>query len=150
MTRTFSKIYAMAGLRLGWAYCTAEVADVLNRLRGPFNVGLPAQAAGVAALRDVAHLDACRTHNDIWLPWFTAQANKLGLETPPSVGNFVLVKFPDNEEHNAEKANAYLVAHGIIPRKVASYGLPAYLRFTIGREDEMRAVVAALADFMKS
>jgi len=150
MTRTFSKIYALAGLRLGWAYCTPEVADVLNRLRGPFNVTLPAQAAGVAALRDVAHLDACRTHNDVWLPWFCAQVNKLGLETPPSVGNFVLVKFPNDDRHNADKANAFLVSRGIILRKVANYGLPQYLRATIGREDEMRAVVAALTDFMKS
>ena len=69
MLRTFSKIYALAGLRLGWAYCPPEIADVLNRIRGPFNVSAPALAAGVAAVEDVAALKRARAHNDKWLPW---------------------------------------------------------------------------------
>lgn len=148
MTRTFSKIYALAGLRLGWAYCPEDVADVLNRLRNPFNVTVPAQAAGVAALHDVAWVDAARTHNDEWLPWFTREVQKLGLEVPPSIGNFVMVGFPPDEGKNADAANDFLLKKGIIPRKVAGYKLPDYLRVTIGTEDELRATVAALAEFV--
>lgn len=149
MMRTFSKIFAMGGMRLGWAYCPAPVADVLNRVRGPFNVSAPAQAAGVAALQDLAFTDASRAHNDIWLPWFSNALTKLGLKVLPSVGNFVLVEFPANSGKSAAAANAHLNARGIIPRAVANYGLPNHIRFTIGTEAEMREVVAALAEFMK-
>ena len=148
MTRTFSKIYGLAALRLGWAYCPPAVADVLNRLRNPFNVTRPAQAAGIAALADIAHVDAAREHNDIWLPWFAREVTALGLTAHPSVGNFLLVGFPDEPAHNADAANDHLNRHGIIPRKVANYGLPTCLRITIGTEEDMHAVVAALATFM--
>lgn len=148
MTRTFSKAYALAGLRLGWAYCPKGVWEVLNRLRGPFNVGIPAQAAGEAALADMAHLDAARTHNDLWRPWLTTALEKLGLTVNPSVANFLLVKFPDDPKRNAAAANAFLNARGIIVRPVDNYGLPGWLRITVGLEDECRAVAAALADFL--
>ena len=149
MMRTFSKIFALGGLRLGWAYCPAAVADVLNRVRGPFNVSAAAQAAGVAALEDLAFTDKSRAHNDIWLPWLTQQLTSLGLKVLPSVGNFVLVEFPANGAKNATAANAQLNARGIIPRAVANYGLPNHIRITIGTEAEMRAVVDALAEFMR-
>ncbi|HUC63567.1 MAG TPA: histidinol-phosphate transaminase [Alphaproteobacteria bacterium] len=148
MTRTFSKIYGLASLRLGWAYCPLGVVDALNRVRNPFNVSVPAQRAGVAGLDDLEHLAAARANNDRWLPWTTAELRKLGLEVAPSVGNFILVRFPDEPTKNADAANEYLLARGIIVRKVAAYKLPHSLRITIGREDEMRAVVAALAAFM--
>ncbi|MCW5772997.1 MAG: histidinol-phosphate transaminase [Rhodospirillaceae bacterium] len=150
MTRTFSKIYGLAGVRLGWMYGPTAVVDAINRIRGPFNVTLPAQAAGVAALADVAHIDQARTLNDHWLPWFSAECAKLGLEVPPSVGNFVLVRFPKEKGKDANAANEFLLKRGIILRKVAGYGLPEYLRVTIGNEAEMRATAAALADFVKS
>ena len=148
MTRTFSKIYGLAGLRLGWAYCPPAVADVLNRLRNPFNVTSVAQAAGIAALEDIAHVDAARASNDIWLPWVTAELGRIGLEVAPSVGNFVLVRFPDRPQLNADAANDFLRARGIIPRKMGVYKLPHSLRITVGREEEMRALVSALAEFM--
>ncbi len=148
MTRTFSKAYAMAALRLGWAYCPDPVAGVLNRLRIPFNVTLPAQVAGEAALRDAAHREAGRAHNDRWLPWFAGRLGELGLEPCPSVANFVLVRFPDDPAKCADAADTFLNSRGIIPRKVANYGLPEYLRITVGREDDMRAVVDALGDFL--
>jgi histidinol-phosphate aminotransferase len=148
MTRTFSKIYALAGLRLGWAYCPAAVADVLNRVRNPFNVTAPAQAAGLAALADVAHLDRARSHNDIWLPRFTSGLEALGLEVAPSIANFVLVRFPGDEKHNAAAAEKFLNGRGIIPRGVANYRLPQYLRFTVGLQNEVEAVLAALKDFL--
>jgi histidinol-phosphate aminotransferase len=144
MTRTFSKIYGLAALRLGWAYCPAAVADVLNRIRGPFNVTAAAQAAGVAALNDVAFTDKARAHNDIWRPWLEAEARKLGLEVTPSVGNFVLIRFAKDE---VAKADAALKAKGVVGRRVAAYGLPDCLRITVGTEAENRAVVDALRAF---
>lgn len=147
MTRTFSKIYGLAGLRVGWAYAAPEVIDVLHRVRGPFNVNIMAQAAAIAALEDTAHLDAARLHNDKWLPWMIAELEKLGLQVTPSIGNFVLMRFPGGAEE-AVAADAYLRERGLILRQVAAYGLPEALRATIGLEDENRAVVAALKEFM--
>jgi histidinol-phosphate aminotransferase len=148
MLRTFSKIYGLSALRIGWCYGPPAIADVLNRIRGPFNVAAPALAAAAAALDDVAFTDAARSHNDIWLPWLTAELGRIGLTVHPSVGNFVLVEFPDDPAHAADAANDALNGHGIIPRQVANYGLPRCLRITIGLEADMRAVVAALTEFM--
>lgn len=147
MTRTFSKIYGLAALRLGWAYCPPAIADVLNRLRGPFNVGSAAQAAGVAAMADSGHLAASRDHNSTWLPWLTQRFRDAGLVVHPSAANFILVEFPDEGGRDAAAAMDHFNARGIIPRGTVGYGLPCCLRFTIGREDEMRAVARALAEF---
>ncbi len=148
MTRTFSKIYALAALRLGWAYCPPAIADVLNRLRAPFNVNSAAQAAGIAALEDGAHVAAARDHNGAWLPWLGARFRDSGLAVYPSVGNFILVRFPDGHGRDAEAALAFLGERGIIPRQTDSYGLSGCLRFTIGTEDEMRAAADAIDAFM--
>jgi histidinol-phosphate aminotransferase len=148
MLRTFSKVYALAGLRLGWAYCPPAIADVLNRIRGPFNVTAPALAAGVAAVEDVAALAHARAHNQRWLPWFSERLSALGLPLTPSVGNFVLPRFPDDPHHNADAAFAFLQARGILTRQMGGYGLPQYLRITIGTGEEMEIVAAALAEFM--
>lgn len=142
MTRTFSKIFGLAALRLGWAYCSPQIADVLNRVRGPFNVTAAAQAAGVAALADIGHTDTALAHNDVWLPWLTGNLNDLGLTVHPSVGNFVLVRFVDAEAANA--AYAALMKAGIIARQMGGYGLPECIRITIGLEDENRLVVQVL------
>jgi histidinol-phosphate aminotransferase len=149
MTRTFSKIYGLAALRLGWAYCPQGVADVLNRVRGPFNVASPSLAAGVAALEDTAHIDKAVTHNETWLPWVTAEVEKLGITVTPSIGNFVLMHFPSAKGKDAVSADEHLKSRGIILRRVAAYGLPNCLRMTIGTESDNRAVVAALTDFMR-
>jgi histidinol-phosphate aminotransferase len=148
MLRTFSKIYALAGLRLGWAYCPPAIADVLNRIRGPFNVTAPALAAGVAAVEDVAALARARAHNDRWLPWLSERLVALGLELTPSVGNFVLPRFPDEPRHDAAAAFAFLQSRGILTRQMGAYGLPQHLRITIGTGEEMETVATALADFM--
>jgi histidinol-phosphate aminotransferase len=147
MLRTFSKIYALAGLRIGWGYVSAPVADVLNRVRGVFNISLPAQAAAVAAIEDMAAVDRAREHNDVWRPWLEHALASLGLAVTPSVANFVLVRFPAQPRH-AEAAFSFLQSRGILVRKMAAYGLPEHLRITIGLEEEMRAVAAALADFL--
>jgi histidinol-phosphate aminotransferase len=146
MTRTFSKIYGLGGLRLGWMYGPADVVDVIGRLRQPFNVNLPAQIAGIAALQDIAHTDASRTNNDIWLPWLSAELAKLGLKPLPSVANFVSVGFGSPER--AAAANEWLMNDGLIPRMIAGYGMPEFLRITIGTEKEMKLVQASLARFV--
>ncbi len=149
MTRTFSKIYGLAGLRLGWAYCPAGIADVLNRIRGPFNVTSAAIAAGIAAIEDARHIETSVAHNDKWLPWVTEEIGKLGLKVTPSVGNFVLIHFETEGPKSAPAADDFLKSRGIIMRRVGGYGLPHALRMTIGTESDNRAVVAALADFLK-
>jgi histidinol-phosphate aminotransferase len=149
MTRTFSKIYALAALRLGWAYAPPAIVEVLNRMRSPFNVNAAAQATGIAALRDVDFTAAAVEHNRRWSEWLRSELTGLGLEVRPSVANFLLVRFPGDNGQTADAANSFLAAHGIIPREVADYGLPGCLRITIGLEDEMRALVAALAGFME-
>lgn len=150
MTRTFSKIYGLAGLRLGWSYCPADVANVLNRIRGPFNVSLPAMAAGIAAIEDTGHVQASVEHNEIWLNWLAAEVEKLGLAVTPSAANFILVHFPDALDRNAIAADGFLKTKGIIVRRVAGYGLPNALRITIGTAYENKAVVAALSQFQEA
>ena len=147
MTRTFSKIFALGGMRLGWCYGPPAVIDALNRVRGPFNVSSAAQAAGIAALEDLSFADRSRAHNDVWLPWLMRELEALGLEVPESVGNFALARFPGGAEQ-AEAANAHLAADGIIARMVGAYGLPEHLRITVGTEAEMRATVASLKRFL--
>lgn len=149
MLRTFSKLFALSGLRLGWAYCTADVAGVLNRVRGPFNVNAAAQAAAIAALDDVAFQDESRTHNTIWRDWTTKRLSGLGLMVHPTVTNFLLVDFAGLDGKDAEAARQHLKADGILVRQMGAYGLPSCLRISIGTEDEMHAVVDALADYLR-
>jgi histidinol-phosphate aminotransferase len=146
MTRTFSKIHGLAGLRLGWAYCPAPVADVLNRIRGPFNVSAPALAAGVAAIGDKAFVEQAVEHNEKWSSWLTTELMALGLDVTPSVGNFLLLHFPDGR---AAEADAFLNDRGIILRRMEGYGMPGALRLTVGGEEACRAVVAALKEFLR-
>ena len=147
MTRTFSKIHGLAALRLGWAYCPEAVADVLNRIRGPFNVSAPAIAAGAAAIADVEHVEMSAKHNAHWLPWLAAEIEKLGLQVTPSVANFLLVHFPGGAKSGAHAADAFLKSRAIIVRRVDAYGLPNALRITVGTEADNRAVAAALSEF---
>jgi histidinol-phosphate aminotransferase len=146
MTRTFSKIYGLASLRLGWMYGPAAIVDAVNRIRGPFNVSGPAIEAGIAALADTAHLDAARAHNETWLAWLTEEIGKLGLKVTPSVGNFLLIHFAN--EKAAADANALLMSRGVILRQVTSYKLPQALRMSIGTEEANRLAVKTLAEFM--
>jgi histidinol-phosphate aminotransferase len=149
MFRTFSKLHGLAAVRLGWMYGPSHIVDVMNRVRGPFNVSAPAIAAGIAAIDDGAYQDATIAHNDRWLPWVAGEVEKTGLTVTPSVGNFILIHFPATGAKTAQAADAFLKSRGIIVRAVGGYGLAQCLRITIGTESDNHAVVAALQDFMK-
>jgi len=151
MTRTFSKIHGLAALRIGWMYGPAAVIDAIDRVRGPFNVNSMAIAAGAAAIRDRAHVDKAVAHNEQWLSWLTAELTRLGLTVTPSVGNFVLMHFPEaGPARSAEAADRHLQQAGYVLRRVTGYGFPNALRMTIGSEEANRGVVAALSEFLKA
>lgn len=150
MLRTFSKIYGLGGVRLGWCYASKEITDVLNRIRGPFNVNSVAQVAGTAALKDRAFVQKVFEHNQKWLARLPHDLAEIGLHMTPSVANFVLVHFPKDGEKTAQNADAFLLSRGIIVRRVVSYGLPDALRMTIGNDEEMTEVLSALKEFMAS
>lgn len=149
MLRTFSKIYGLSSLRLGWGYFPAPIADAMNRVRGPFNVSGAAIAAGTAAMEDVDYTQKMRDHNTKWLAWTRKEIEALGLTVYPSIANFIMIRFPDSGKTSAE-ANKFLMEKGIILREIAAYGLPDCLRMTIGTEEENRAAVDALTAFMQS
>lgn len=148
MTRTFSKVYGLAALRVGWAYAPADVVNAYERVRGPFNVSAPAQAAAVAAVKDEAHVAAGRAHNTRWRNWLAAEIAALGLKVYPSVANFILVGFDRTGSRTAAAADEFLASRGVIVRAVSSYGLPHCLRISVGSEEGNRAAVATLAEFM--
>ena len=148
MTRTFSKIYGLAALRLGWMYGPAHVVDAINRIRGPFNVNGPAIAAGIAAIGDTAHVEKSRAHNTRWLAWLTGEIGKLGLPVTPSAANFVLIHFPETKGRTAKEADAFLTKRGLILRQVGVYKLPNALRMSVGTEEANRLVVQALKEFL--
>ena len=149
MTRTFSKIYGLAALRIGWAWCPPEIADVLNRIRGPFNLGTPAIKAGAAAIKDQQFVAEAQAHTKIWREWVSRECEALGLRVTPSVGNFVLIHFPDEQGQSAHEADNFLLSRRIVLRRVDSYHLPNALRMTIGSADDCRAVIKALDVFLK-
>lgn len=146
VTRTFSKIHGLGGLRIGFGYAPLKVAEAVDRIRLPFNVSQAGLAAAVAALGDEAHQKASRELVETWRPRLTQAIRGFGFEVFPSAGNFVLVRFPD-EKRGAAAANDYLNTKGIIVRPVGGYGLHDCLRITVGTEDQNRAVLDALSEF---
>lgn len=145
--RTFSKIYGMGGLRLGWGHCPADIADVLNRVRGPFNVSALAQVAGIAALGDDAFVQKAVAHNTQWLRWTAQQLAAMGVRVYPSVGNFILADFGTHER--AEACRLHLKSRGILVRQMGAYGLGSCLRISIGLEDEMTLACAAVKEYLQ-
>jgi histidinol-phosphate aminotransferase len=148
VTRTFSKIHGLAGLRVGWAYCPSPIADALERIRPPFNTSIPAQAAAIAALDDTAFQRQSVALVERWRPWLIARLNGIGLRVTPSAANFVLVHFPQTPRRTAAEAEAFLATRGILVRNVANYGLPNALRIALGLEDHNKILVKAFADFL--
>jgi histidinol-phosphate aminotransferase len=147
VTHTFSKIYGLAGLRIGWAYGPASVIEIINRLRTPFNVNGPAMAAAVAAINDREHVTRSREHNALWQAKLSEQLGKLGIHVVPSVTNFYLLDFGALPGRSATAAGAFLEQHGIIPRPG---GGDKYLRITIGNDAENQAVIESLAAYLAS
>jgi histidinol-phosphate aminotransferase len=147
MTRTFSKIYGLAGIRLGWCYAPPDVCDAINRIRGPFNTNGAAIAAGVAALDDSGHIGKAVAHNETWLAWLAREISALGIKLTPSVCNFLLLHFDGGPQ--ARAADRFLLDRGLILRAVGAYGLPHCLRLTVGTEEANRLVAATLKDFVK-
>ncbi|WP_339765432.1 histidinol-phosphate transaminase [uncultured Hoeflea sp.] len=148
MTRTFSKIHGLAGLRIGWMYAHEAIIDACNRVRGPFNVNALAITAGAAAISDRKHVESAVEHNETWLGRVVEAVEAMGLSVTPSVGNFVLIHFPTTPGKTAAEADDYLVARGYVLRRVAGYGLPDALRMTIGSEEANLGVIDALKSFM--
>ena len=148
MTRTFSKIFGMGGLRLGWAYAPAAVVDVLGRVRGPFNVNAAAMAAGIAALAELGWIEKNIAHNVEWRGKLSAALTKAGVKVWPSEGNFVLADFATPAR--AKAADAALKQRGLIVRAMVAYGLPSCLRITIGTAEECTMVADAVSGFMAS
>lgn len=147
MTRTFSKMFGLGGLRLGWGYGPASIVDLLNRVRGPFNVSLAAHEAGIAALADPDWEVQGRAHNTAERARVVAALAGVGVRTHPSEGNFYLADFATPAR--AAEADAFLRGRGLIVRRVGGYGLPHCLRITVGLVEENDLVIAALGDFMR-
>jgi histidinol-phosphate aminotransferase len=145
VSRTFSKAYGLAALRVGYGVMDARVADILNRVRQPFNVNSLAQAAAIAALEDTAYVDESRALNRKGLLQLAAGFAQLGLASVPTHGNFVLVEVGDGA-----RVNAALLQQGVIVRPVANYGLPNWLRVTVGLPQENARFLDALANALKT
>lgn len=148
VTRTFSKIYGLAALRVGWGYAGREIVSALMRAKAPFNVSLPAQKAGAAAIADVDFEHASIAHNTIERARVFEALTALGLEVTPSVGNFVLMHCPDRDGQRAPDLDAHLRRRGYILRRMDGYGLPNALRFSIGLRAENDGAVAAIAELL--
>ena len=145
MTRTFSKIYGLGGLRIGWGYGPQHVIDVLNRVRGPFNLSQAALNAAEAAVRDRAYVEHCRVENARWRGWLADALAEIGVPSDVSCANFVLARFASAEE--AAGCNEHLTRQGLLVRPVGSYKLPHCLRITVGDEASCRRVVHAIRQF---
>lgn len=145
MTRTFSKMYALAGLRVGWAYGAPGIIDVINRVRMPFNVCVPGHPAAIEAVKDEPHLQASVDFNTKWRDWLTEAVREMGLEPVESQTNFVLVGFPEGDK-NAKACNEFLTSRGYLVRALPP--LPNHLRISIGTEEQMKGVVALIKEFL--
>ena len=147
MTRTFSKVFGLGGMRIGWGYGPAAVIDVLNRTRGPFNVSVASQAAAIAAMQEPGWVEKSVAHNTEFRAILTAGLQAAGIRVWPSEGNFVLADFGSTDTANA--ADTFLRGRGIIVRKVGGYGLPHCLRITVGLAEEVALVTEGLTAFMR-
>ena len=141
ITRTFSKAYGLAGIRIGWCYSSKKVASILNKVKGPFNTQTLSQEMAIIALEDKKHLNKVIKNNEEIKSWFETELKKINIKTCPSEGNF---SFVETSEENAKKISTHLVNSGIIVRQLDSYGLPNCLRITIGTKEEMERTINSL------
>ena len=146
VTRTFSKAYGLAGLRVGWAFCPENVINILKRLRIPFSVNSTAQKVAVAAIEDQDHIIFSIQHNNKWLPKINDELSKLGYLTTPSNCNFILIEVPESLGFNADYVFKFLCSNGIILRQMHEYNLPNHLRLTIGTEEANNLIIQSLKE----
>ena len=147
MLRTFSKIYGLGSLRVGWGYGPSHIIKNLLRVKGPFNLSTAAQKAATAAIADVDYVQYCKIENEYWREWVVSEVRKMGLLTDDSFCNFILIRFKNVK--TSLIANKYLNEAGIIVRNVDNYGLPNCLRISIGAAKECKKVVSVLKLFKK-
>ncbi len=145
MTRTFSKIYGLGGLRIGWGYGAKSIVDVLNRVRNPFNLSNAQLEVGEVAVRDQDFVAHCRAENARMRNWLADALAENGVPSDTSTANFILARFADDAEANA--CDEFLQSHGLIVRRVAGYGLPNCLRITIGDEASCRRIAHVIGQF---
>jgi histidinol-phosphate aminotransferase len=148
MTRTFSKIYGLASIRIGWAYAPANVCEVFHRMRPPFNLSDPAIAAGAAAMADERFLSDSIEFNARELDRLSKSLGDLGLVAADSVANFVLLRLPETPGKTAKEADLFLRQRGLVLRAMGSYGLPDCLRLSVGPEEANTAVIESLREFL--
>ena len=145
-TRTFSKIYGLAALRVGWAYSSKEIIELMNRIRLPFNLNSVGQKAAIAAINDKNFINKAIKHNKKWKPFIEKKLNNLGLTIIPGVANFVLVKFKNTKQAN--NCYTYLESKEIYVRKINEYGLPQFLRITVGLKNENITLCKTISKFI--
>lgn len=148
MTRTFSKLYGLGGLRIGWGYGPKAIIDVLNRIRGPFNLSATQLATAQAAVLDREYAEKCRAENTRMRAWLAEALAELGVPSDTSCANFILARFVDQDE--AEACDEYLKSQGLLVRRVGGYKLPNCLRITVGDEASCRRVAYAVAGFKET
>ncbi len=148
MTRTFSKLYGLGGLRIGWGYGPANIIEVLNRIRAPFNLSQAQQDTAQAAMYDRDYANKCRSENSRMRVWLARALAEIGVPSDRSCANFILARFADREE--AEACDEHMKSNGLIVRRVAGYKLPACLRITVGDEESCRRVAHAVTAFKES
>ena len=150
MLRTFSKLHGLASLRLGWGYASKKIIENLMKVRGPFSVNTAAIMAGVAAIEDLEFQNKSIEHNLKWMSWLKNELQLLNLDFQPSITNFLLIKFPNNNKHNAQNAENFLASKGILVRGMKVYGLLDHLRVSIGNETENFRFVEELKTFLEN
>ena len=149
ITRTFSKIYGLAALRVGWGYADISIIETLEKIRNPFNLNSSAIAAAREAVKDVVYTKYLQDHNSQVMNEFISKFRSLGLEITGEAGNFILVKFPHGLNKSAAEADSYLRSFGIIVRRVDGYGLINFLRITVGTQKQMNEVFLRLKQFLE-
>ena len=148
VTRTFSKVFGMAGLRLGWCYGPKWIADLLTKIGPSFPANNVAYSSGIACIRDVGHTENVLQHNKKWIDNLGTEFSNLGLKTYPSQTNFVLVKFLVGCGRTADETNQHLNQNGIIPRQFAVNSFRDKLRFTVGTDQEMIKTIEVMQRFL--
>ena len=146
MTRTFSKIYGLGGMRVGWGFSSKSIIEALQRVRGPFNLSVPALAVAEAAIKDQDYVEKCKKENNATRDWLIERFRKLGLACDDSFTNFVLPRFKNQSQ--AELCDKYLQSKGFIVRRVDGYNLPDALRITIGDKSTCKSLAGVIEEFL--